>query len=127
MRFGLEISDWGACKTGTPQTHEFPNSTFICFAPVEDPQIAIAVVIEKGWHGYTGAPVAREVLDAYFFPEKEHPEVAPGNKLPDGRIAGVLYADAAIELPQQTELIEQAEQPAPQQVMAAENTVAQGE
>lgn len=59
-----------ASKTGTPQTHEFPNSTFICFAPAEDPQIAIAVVIEKGWHGYTGAPVARAVLDSYFFPEK---------------------------------------------------------
>jgi penicillin-binding protein 2 len=58
-------------KTGTPQTKEFPNSTFICFAPLEDPQIAIAVVIEKGWHGYTGAPVARAVLDAYFFPEDE--------------------------------------------------------
>ena len=59
-----------ASKTGTPQTHEFPNSTFICFAPADDPQIAIAVVIEKGWHGYTGAPVAREVLDAFFFPDK---------------------------------------------------------
>jgi len=58
-----------ASKTGTPQTKEFPNSTYICFAPAEDPQIAIAVVIEKGWHGYTGAPVARAVLDAYFFPE----------------------------------------------------------
>lgn len=57
-----------ASKTGTPQTKEFPNSTFICFAPAEDPQIAIAVVIEKGWHGYTGAPVARSVLDAFFFP-----------------------------------------------------------
>lgn len=60
-----------ASKTGTPQTKEFPNSTYICFAPAEDPQIAIAVVIEKGWHGYTGAPVARAVLDAYFFPETE--------------------------------------------------------
>ncbi len=60
-----------ACKTGTPQTAEFPNSTFICFAPAEDPQIAVAVVIEKGWHGYTGAPVARAVMDAFFFPESE--------------------------------------------------------
>ena len=59
-----------ASKTGTPQTNEFPNSTFICFAPAEDPQIAIAVVIEKGWHGYTGAPVARAVLDSFFFPNK---------------------------------------------------------
>lgn len=59
-----------ASKTGTPQTNEFPNSTFICFAPADDPQIAIAVVIEKGWHGYTGAPVARAVLDSFFFPEQ---------------------------------------------------------
>jgi penicillin-binding protein 2 len=59
-----------ASKTGTPQTNEFPNSTFICFAPADDPQIAIAVVIEKGWHGYTGAPVARAVLDSFFFPSK---------------------------------------------------------
>ena len=59
-----------ASKTGTPQTNEFPNSTFICFAPADDPQIAIAVVIEKGWHGYTGAPVARAVLDSFFFPDQ---------------------------------------------------------
>ena len=47
-----------ACKTGTPETtaEGLPNSTFICFAPADNPQIAIAVVIEKGWHGYTGAP-----------------------------------------------------------------------
>ena len=70
-----------ASKTGTPQTREFPNSTFICFAPAEDPQIAIAVVIEKGWHGYTGAPVARKVLDAYFFPGQ-------GKETEDGASAG---------------------------------------
>ena len=56
-----------ASKTGTPQTAAFPNSVYVCFAPAEDPQIAIAVVIEKGWHGYTGAPVAKNIFDAYFF------------------------------------------------------------
>lgn len=55
-----------ASKTGTPETADLPNSTFICFAPADDPQIAISVVIEQGWHGYTGAPVARDILDAYF-------------------------------------------------------------
>lgn len=55
-----------ASKTGTPETREHPNSTFICYAPANDPQIAIAVVIEKGWHGYTGAPVAKKIFDAYF-------------------------------------------------------------
>jgi len=72
-----------ACKTGTPQTSEFPNSTFICFAPADDPQIAVAVVIEKGWHGYTGAPVAREVMDAFFFPDREQTETADPAELPD--------------------------------------------
>ena len=65
-----------AAKTGTPETKEFPNSTFICYAPADDPQIAIAVVIEKGWHGYTGAPVARKVFDAYFFPDGNPDEMA---------------------------------------------------
>lgn len=56
-----------ASKTGTPQTSGLTNSVFICFAPIDDPQIAIAVVIEKGWHGYTGAPIARDIMNAYFF------------------------------------------------------------
>jgi penicillin-binding protein 2 len=55
-----------ASKTGTPETSGLCNSTFICFAPAEDPVVAVAVVIENGWHGYTGAPVARDMLDAYF-------------------------------------------------------------
>lgn len=56
-----------ASKTGTPETWRDPNSTFIAYAPADDPEIAVCVVIEKGWHGYTGAPVAREIFDAYFF------------------------------------------------------------
>ena len=56
-----------ASKTGTPQTSTATvNSTFICFAPADDPQIAIAVIIEKGWQGYTAAPVAKEILQYYF-------------------------------------------------------------
>ncbi len=70
-----------AAKTGTPETTEFPNSTYICFAPADTPQIAVAVVIEKGWHGYTGAPVAKDIFDAYFFGEKE--EFAP---IPQGTL-----------------------------------------
>lgn len=57
-----------AAKTGTPQTSPTTqNSVYICFAPVEDPQIAIAVIIEDGWHGFTGAPVAKEIMNEYFF------------------------------------------------------------
>ena len=56
-----------ASKTGTPQTTtKTVNSTFICYAPADDPKIAIAVVIEKGWQGYTAAPVAKEIMEYYF-------------------------------------------------------------
>lgn len=60
-----------ASKTGTPETHRYPNSVFIAFAPVRDPQIAVAVVIEDGWHGYTGAPVARAIFDQYFYSQDQ--------------------------------------------------------
>lgn len=56
-----------ASKTGTPETTGFPNGTYICYAPADDPQIAVAVVIENGYHGYWGAAVARAIFDEYFF------------------------------------------------------------
>ena len=57
-----------ACKTGTAQKGEFitNDGIFICFAPVEDPEIAIAVVIERGGSGANCAPVARSILETYF-------------------------------------------------------------
>ncbi len=57
-----------ASKTGTPETTSgYPNSTFICYAPAYEPELAVSVIIEKGWHGYTGAPVARAIFEDYFF------------------------------------------------------------
>ena len=61
-----------AGKTGTAETgrettqEESSNSLFLCYAPADNPQIAVAVVIERGvWGSYT-APVARDILEAYF-------------------------------------------------------------
>ena len=43
------------------------HALFIAFAPVDDPQIAIAVVVENGGGGSTtAAPMARKVMDYYF-------------------------------------------------------------
>jgi len=43
------------------------NSWFACFAPVDDPRIAVAVIIEHGGHGGTAAaPIAGEVMRKYF-------------------------------------------------------------
>ena len=55
-------------KTGTAQ-HSSGGSdhgAFICFAPMEDPEIAVAVYGEKVAHGSTLAVVAEDILEAYF-------------------------------------------------------------
>jgi len=75
---GRGLSFRMAGKTGTAQVVGIPqdaeydpelleefmldHALFVSFAPVEDPKIAIAVVIENGEHGsYVAAPVAREL------------------------------------------------------------------
>jgi penicillin-binding protein 2 len=72
-----------AGKTGTAQVfsvkqdEEYDEETvakrkrdhalFIAFAPVEDPRIAIAVVVENGGHGgAVAAPIARKIMDHYL-------------------------------------------------------------
>ena len=57
-----------AGKTGTAEQFygASDHGSFVCFAPVEDPQIAIAVYIEKGGHGVTLASIARAILREYF-------------------------------------------------------------
>jgi penicillin-binding protein 2 len=59
-----------AGKTGTAQNpHGKPHALFICFAPVESPRIAIAVLVENAGHGSTAAaPIARKVLEGFFHP-----------------------------------------------------------
>ncbi|MCD6421846.1 penicillin-binding protein 2, partial [bacterium] len=60
----LAVSSAG--KTGTaedPTGSGKPHSWFTCFAPYENPQIVITVMIEHGGEGYEGAePVAKEIL-----------------------------------------------------------------
>lgn len=57
-----------AAKTGTAQLGEnqVNNAIFICYAPYDDPQVAVAVVVEHGVSGSSVASIARDVLDAYF-------------------------------------------------------------
>jgi penicillin-binding protein 2 len=59
-----------AGKTGSAQTQSgggrSPNGIFICYAPADDPQIAIAVIVERGVWGSNVAPVARDIIDEYF-------------------------------------------------------------
>ena len=55
------------CKTGTAETSQkLTNGCFVAFAPYDDPQIAVAIVIEKGGSGSALASTAVEILNAYF-------------------------------------------------------------
>jgi penicillin-binding protein 2 len=43
------------------------HALFVAFAPIDDPQIAISVVVENGGGGSsTAAPIARKIMDAYL-------------------------------------------------------------
>ncbi|HFD87906.1 MAG TPA: penicillin-binding protein 2 [Gammaproteobacteria bacterium] len=43
------------------------HALFVGFAPIEKPQIAVAVVVEHGGHGgVTAAPIARKIIDAWL-------------------------------------------------------------
>lgn len=66
---GLEV----AGKTGTAQTvpGENPHAWFIAFAPVNDPKLAVAVIVENGGSagseatgGAVAAPIAKQLIEA---------------------------------------------------------------
>jgi penicillin-binding protein 2 len=83
-----------AGKTGTAQVISLgkraasgsskDHAWFVAFAPLENPEIAVAVLVEHGGHGgEAAAPIARKLFEAFFSipprtaaPQKE-PEVKP--------------------------------------------------
>ena len=54
---------------------------FVGFAPCEAPEIAVAVLFENGEHGFWAAPIARDVMKAYFDKQDRlappHPDTLP--------------------------------------------------
>lgn len=54
----------GTAETGIEGTSD--HGAFVCFAPADDPQIAIAIFGEKAGHGSTMGELARDMLDVYF-------------------------------------------------------------
>ena len=61
------VVDAGA-KTGTAQVNKDTenNGVFVCFAPYDDPEIAVSIVIEQGGSGSALASTAVSILNAYF-------------------------------------------------------------
>jgi penicillin-binding protein 2 len=88
FRIGKDSKYKIAGKTGTAQVfsvsqdeeykeEEIPkelrdHALFIAFAPVENPQIAVSVIVEHGGHGGSiAAPIAKKVMDQYLLPRLE--------------------------------------------------------
>ena len=71
-----------AAKTGTAQTGGTNNNgVFVAFAPYDKPQIAVAIVIEKGDAGAALASTAVEILNSYFSKEEIGTAVIGENSL----------------------------------------------
>ncbi len=60
-------------KTGSAQVNSgSANGVFATYAPYDDPQIAIAVVIENAGSGAALAPIARKIYEKYFGLNEEY-------------------------------------------------------
>jgi len=66
---GLDIAGkTGTAEFGAPRfdgSHE-THGWFVGFAPYDDPQIAVAVFVQRGGGGQEAAPAAAQIFDYYF-------------------------------------------------------------
>lgn len=61
--FNIEVGG----KTGSTESNTGDiNAWFTGFAPYDDPEIAVVVLVENGGHGYYTAEVARDIIREYF-------------------------------------------------------------
>lgn len=92
-----------AGKTGTAQVvrlkamaglkkdeipYEFrDHAWFIAFAPYENPEVAVAVIVEHGGHGgVAAAPIVRKIVETYNL---YYPIASPQEKSPETQDAGI--------------------------------------
>ncbi len=71
------------CKTGTAEVNgTSPNATFVCFAPYDDPQVALCIVVEKGDNGGSSlASIAAGMLNQYFAVAEDQSTAGGENEL----------------------------------------------
>ena len=70
-------------KTGTSQVRADTKNhgVFVCFAPYDDPEIAVAIAIERADAGAALASTAVNILNAYFTPAEDTTAVTGENQL----------------------------------------------
>ena len=72
-----------SAKTGTAQhgAAGSDHASYVCYAPSDDPQIAIAIYVEKGAQGGNLGNIAKAIFDTYFAAEFENDTVKPENTI----------------------------------------------
>ena len=70
-------------KTGSAQVslNTESHAHFVCFAPYDDPQIAIAISVEHGGGGSDLGAIAAEIINYYFSAEETREEILTENTL----------------------------------------------
>ncbi len=70
-------------KTGSAQVtgQNESNAVFVCFAPYDDPEIAVAIAVEHGGSGSELASMAADVLRYYFSSQETRDEIPVENTL----------------------------------------------
>ena len=63
----VQIKQGGRYNAAALREQHRDHAWFISFAPLEKPEIAIAVILENGGWGAYAAPLAREITDFYMF------------------------------------------------------------
>lgn len=70
------------CKTGTAEVAgSSANAVFVCFAPYDNPQVALCIVAEKGASGGSLASIAAAMLSQYFVVNEAQSGVDTENSL----------------------------------------------
>jgi len=67
-KFNIEVAGkTGSAEAGKDKNKkDIVNAWFVCFAPYDEPEVAVVVMIENGGHGNYAAEVARDILTEYF-------------------------------------------------------------
>ncbi len=69
-------------KTGTSQNPQGEDHTiFVAFAPFDNPEIAVAVILEHGRYSKYSGTLVKSVLDSYFFTQINTYTAEPTDKL----------------------------------------------
>jgi penicillin-binding protein 2 len=78
---GLDFK--AGAKTGSAQVSSNTQShaVFVCFAPYENPEVAMAIVVEHGGSGGELAAIASDVLSYYFSARETHEAIPEENTL----------------------------------------------